>query len=182
MASQPLMSQIQLFAFDFNPKFWLPCNGQLLAINTNQALFSLLGTTFGGDGRTTFGLPDLRGRVPLGWGNGSGLSGNQLGQQGGTENVTLLVTQMPPHTHAAATTATQPCQSGGGGSEAPSGGFPAAHESADIYSTTSNANFGPPAVNTSIGIAGASQPHPNQPPYLTLNFCIAVSGIFPSRN
>ncbi len=176
------MSQIQIFAFDFNPRGWLPCDGRLLAINTNQALFSLLGTTFGGDGRTTFALPDLRSRVPLGWGNGAGLSSNQLGQQSGAENVTLLPTQMPLHTHTVATTAAQPCQSAAGDSEIPTGGFPAAHESDNIYSTTQNASLGAPTVNTVIGVAGGSQPHPNQPPYLTLNICIATQGIFPSRS
>ncbi len=182
MASNPYLSEIQIFAFDFAPRRWALCNGQLLAINTNQALFSLLGTNYGGNGVTTFALPDLRGRVPLGWGNGPSLTPNNLGQLGGTENVTLLPTQMPLHTHSITTTAAQPCQSAGGNQNTPATSFPAAHETENIYSTTSDANMGAPTVNTTISTAGGSQPHPNQPPYLTMNFCIALQGIFPSRN
>ena len=182
MASTPYISEIQIFAFDFAPRGWAFCNGQLLAINTNQALFSLLGTTYGGNGVNTFALPDLRGRVPLGWGNGAGLTLNNLGAMGGAENVTLLPTQIPPHTHSITTTAAQSCQSVGGNQNTPAASFPATHETENIYSTTSNANMGAPTVNTTIGIAGGSQPHSNLPPYLTMNFCIAIQGIFPSRN
>jgi microcystin-dependent protein len=182
MASEPLMSQIQIFAFDFPPRRWAKCDGTLLSIATNSALFSLLGTTYGGDGRTTFGLPDLRSRMPKHFGNGPGLASYGLGEAGGVENVALLTSQMPLHTHTATTTAAQPCQNGVGDSESPAGKFPAAHESADIYSSTDNANIGAPTVTTTINPAGGSQPHPNLPPYLTLNFCIATAGIFPSRN
>jgi microcystin-dependent protein len=179
------MSSIQAFAFDFAPRGWLSCNGQLLSIASNSALFSLLGTTYGGDGRTTFGLPDLRGRVPMHFTNttGSGLTSRTLGERSGSENVTLVSTQMPTHTHTAVTNASQPCQSAAGNNEAPSGNFPAANApNANVYSNTSNANMGAPTVNTAINQAGGNQPHPNLPPYLTLNLCIATQGIFPSRN
>ncbi|MGL4400500.1 MAG: phage tail protein [Luteolibacter sp.] len=182
MASQPVISQIQIFAFDFAPRNWALCNGQLLPINQNQALFSLLGTTYGGNGTTTFGLPDLRSRMPKHFGQSAGTSGYVLGQASGSENVTLLSTQMPSHTHAITTTASQPCQSAVGSFDAPEGKFPASHESANIYSTAKNAALGAPVFNTTIGAAGGSQPHPNMPPYLAMNFCIAVQGIFPSRN
>lgn len=182
MASQPFISQIQIFAFDFAPRFWAQCNGQLLSIAQNTALFSLLGTTYGGNGTTTFGLPDLRSRMPKHFGQGAGLSNYALGQAAGTENVTLLSTQMPSHTHVITTTASQPCQSAVGSFDAPEGKFPASHESANIYSTAKNAALGAPVFNTTIGAAGGNQPHPNMPPYLVMNFCIALSGIFPSRN
>jgi microcystin-dependent protein len=179
------MSTVQAFAFGFAPKNWLPCAGQLLAIQTNQALFSLLGTTYGGNGTTTFALPDLRGRAPMHSTNatGSGLTSRTLGERSGSETVTLLTTQMPLHTHTAVTTASQPCQSAAGNNESPAGTFPAANApTANTYSSTSNATMGAPTVSTTINPAGGSQAHPNLPPYLTLNFCIAVFGVFPSRN
>jgi microcystin-dependent protein len=179
------MSTVQAFAFNFTPRGWLPCDGRLLAINTNAALFSLLGTTYGGDGRTTFGIPDLRGRAPMHYTNaaGSGLTSRDLGNKSGSETVTLLTAQIPVHTHTAVTTASQPCQSAAGNNESPAGNFPAANApTAQTYSNTSNATMGAPTVSTTINPAGGNQPHPNLPPYLTLNFCIAISGIFPSRN
>jgi microcystin-dependent protein len=139
------MSSVQAFAFDFTPRGWLACNGQLLAISTNQALFALLGTTYGGNGTTTFGLPDLRGRAPMHSGTGSGMTSRVLGENSGVESVTLLTTQIPSHTHTAATTASQPCQSAAGDNESPAGTFPAANSpNANTYSDTSNANMGDP--------------------------------------
>ena len=182
MASQPYLSQIQIFAFNFSPRGWQLCDGQLLPINTNQALFSLLGTTYGGNGTTNFALPDLRSRMPKHFGQGPGLTAYTQGQLGGSENVTLLTTQIPSHTHTAITTAAQPCQSAVGNSDSPQGTFPATHESANIYSTTNNANLGALTVSTVIGQAGNNLGHSNLPPYLVLNFCIATTGIFPSRN
>jgi microcystin-dependent protein len=178
MATEPYISEIQIFAFDFAPKNWAKCDGGLLPIAQNQALFSLLGTTYGGDGRSTFGLPDLRGRMPMHVGQGAA----ELGVKSGSENVTLLASQMPAHSHSLTTTATQPCQSAVGNFDAPEGKFPASHESANIYSTAKNASLGAPNFTTTIGTAGGSQPHPNMPPYLVMNFCIALVGIFPSRN
>lgn len=178
----PYLSEIQIFAFDFPPRGWQLCNGQLLAISQNQALFSLLGTTYGGNGTTTFALPDLRSRMPKHFGQGPGLANYFLGSSGGTENVALAANQMPLHTHTATTTAAQPCNGGAGDSDSPVGKFPAAHETATIYSTANNATFGAPTVSTTINLAGGSQPHSNLPPYLVLNFCMAIQGIFPSRN
>ncbi len=180
--STPYVSEIQIFAFNFAPRGWQLCNGQLLAISQNQALFSLLGTTYGGNGITTFALPDLRSRMPKHFGQGAGLGDYVHGQASGSENVTLLAIQIPSHTHTATTTAAMPCQSKAGDNDSPVGIFPAAHESANIYSTANNANFGAPTVSTVVSPTGGNLPHSNMPPYLVLNFCIATQGIFPSRN
>ena len=180
--STPYVSEIQIFAFNFAPKGWQLCNGQLLAISQNQALFSLLGTTYGGNGITTFALPDLRSRMPKHFGPGAGIGNYVQGQASGSENVTLLANQIPSHTHTATTTAALPCQSKAGDNDSPVGIFPAAHESANIYSTANNANFGAPTVSTVVSPTGGNLPHSNMPPYLVLNFCIATQGIFPSRN
>jgi microcystin-dependent protein len=183
MAFEPFIGQIQIFAFDFPPRNWALCNGQLLSIASNSSLFSLLGTQYGGDGRVTFGLPDLRGRVPISQGQGPGLSNYVLGERSGSENVTLFTAQMPAHTHIVTTTAAQPCQSAAGNSDAPASGVPATnHGDVKNYSSTSNGNLGAATVNTTIAPAGGSQPHPNQPPYLTMNICISLQGLFPSRN
>lgn len=166
--SQPFLAQIQMFSFGFPPRGWAQCNGQLLQIAQNQALFSLLGTTYGGNGVTTFGLPNLQGRTPLHFGQGPGLSNRVLGQTGGIENVTLLTTQIPAHTHTvSANTA------------APTLGTPAGNLWAQgNYS----ASGGSAMAAGDVGNAGGNQPHPNLSPYLVVNFCIALSGIFPSRN
>lgn len=162
-----------MFGFNFAPRNWAFCDGQLLPIAQNTALFSLLGTTYGGDGRTTFGLPDLRGRVPLhdGSGTGPGLSSYSLGQQGGLETVTLTAQQIPPHNHL------QACSSDDPNSGSPAGNFPAA-VSPPIYSSGANAAM----ANTAVGNAGGGQQHENRQPYLAINFCIALQGVFPSRN
>lgn len=173
----PFLGEIRWVAFNFTPPGWLPCAGQLLQINNETAaLFSLLGTTYGGDGRTTFGIPDLRGRVQIGQGTGAGLTPRNLGDQGGEEAVTLTVNQIPAHTHPAlATTNTAT-------SDSPTGRI-LANVSADgpdpkIYSSANgNVSLGPSA----IGSVGGGQPHDNMPPFLTLNCIIAVQGIFPSH-
>ncbi len=162
----PFLGQISIFSFNFAPRGWAQCNGQLLAIAQNQALFSILGTTYGGNGTTTFALPDLRGRTPVYVGNGIG-----LGQAGGEENHTVTVAEMPAHTHPAA----------GGPSAtlvAPSGNLPGSATSANFYAGSANTSMNPQAVTN----MGGSQPHPNMSPYLVLNVCIALQGIFPSRN
>lgn len=173
---EPFIGQVQLFAFNFNPRGWMFCNGQLLSIAQNSALFSLLGTTYGGDGITTFALPDLRGRVPNGQGSGPGLSNYQMGQAAGSEQVTLLQTQMPQHNHLMEVSDQPASQSS-----------PANHilavpgvggEPLSAYGTSPDAIADP----RSIGMAGSNQPHQNMQPYLTMNYCIAVEGIFPSRN
>lgn len=171
------LGMIGLFGFNFAPKGWMSCNGQLLSIAQNSALFALLGTTYGGDGVTTFALPDLRGRVPNGQGQGPGLSSYQMGQAAGTEHVTLIQTQMPQHNH------TLNVSGNPGTSNSPAGtvlaqAFDANEGVVNTYGTAINATASPQA----IGLSGGNQPHENMQPYLTMNYCIAVEGIFPSRN
>jgi microcystin-dependent protein len=168
--SEPFIGELRLFPYNFAPRGWAFCNGQLIAISQNTALFSLLGTTYGGNGQTTFALPDLRGRVPVSAGQGPGLSSYSLGQTGGTETVTLLQTQMPAHNHQVAVS------NGGATASRPAGNYLAAGGS---YTTPSDGNTLAP---TAVTPSGGNQPHENTQPYLTLNWCIALEGIFPSRN
>ncbi|HEV7642881.1 MAG TPA: tail fiber protein [Pyrinomonadaceae bacterium] len=168
--SQSYIGQIQAFGFNFAPRNWAFCNGQIMSIAQNTALFSLLGTTYGGNGQTTFALPDLRGRSSMHYGQGPGLSNYTIGEQAGQEAVTLITTEMPAHTHAL---------------NAASGGklnnVPAANNfgGANIYTNAALDSVLDPAT---IGTAGGSQPHQNMQPYLVLNWCICINGIFPSRN
>jgi microcystin-dependent protein len=164
--TEPFLGQLMICSFEFAPRGWAQCNGQLLPIAQNQALFSLLGTQFGGNGTTNFALPDLRGRTPVG-----ALGTVQMGQSGGLENVTLLASQMPQHTHAllgSGVRATSPD---------PTGRTFAVRRSTPGYAAAPD-SLSP----TTLAFAGGSQPHPNVQPYLTINYCIALSGIFPSRN
>ena len=167
---ETFLGQIITVGFNFAPRGWLLCNGQLLSISQNQALFALLGTTYGGDGRTTFALPDLRGRRPIGFSHGPGLSNYALGQRGGVENVTLTVNQIPPHTH------TMLADNESGTTPANGGylnAFPA-------YSADTNTS-GTLNTNT-ITNTGGNQSHYNMPPSLGLYWCIATQGVFPSRS
>ncbi len=162
----PYLSEIKLVSFGFAPKGWALCNGQLLPINQNQALFALVGTTYGGDGRVNFGLPNLQGRVPIHFGDGF-----VLGQLGGEQAHTLAVAEIPAHTHTPVGTNSAPDK------PSPVGNTWASAAGNNAYATTSNS-----AMNsTAIANAGGSQPHQNMQPYLTLNFVIALSGIFPSQ-
>jgi microcystin-dependent protein len=165
--AEPFLSEIRLMSFTFAPKGWALCNGQLLPINQNQALFSLLGTTFGGDGRVNFALPDLRGRVPLHVG-----SGHTLGERAGEQAHTLSIGELPTHTHGvnASTLAS-------GGTDNPAGNY--LGSASNLYHTP--AGLTPMNAGT-IGPTGGSQPHLNMQPFLTLSFCIALQGIFPSPN
>ena len=167
--AEPFLSEIRIFSFGFNPKGWALCNGQLLPINQNQALFSLLGTTFGGDGRVNFALPDLRGRVPIEVGNG-----HTLGERGGEQAHTLSISEIPTHVHTAnATSAAQTTST-------PTSSLMLAKSSPQsLYSNTGN--FVPMAPN-SIANVGGSQAHLNMQPFLTLTFGIALQGIFPSQS
>lgn len=179
--SEPFIGEIIMFAGNFAPRNWAFCNGQLLPIAQNTALFSILGTMYGGDGQTTFGLPDLRGRVPVGVGSGPGLPPIVEGQVGGETSHTLIITEMPAHNHTATTQIN--AQSGAGNSGAPGGKYPAASSTRDsIYSDATNATMNANAAQVTVGIAGGSQPHNNMQPYQGINFIIALYGIFPSRN
>jgi microcystin-dependent protein len=172
----PFLSELRIMSFNFAPKSWALCNGQLLPINQNQALFSLLGTTYGGDGRVNFGLPNLQGRVPIHMGNGF-----TLGQLGGEVSHTVNISEMAAHNHmmeATAATATEqipPNTSYLGQAQAQ--GNP--KQNVNIYGTATLTGQMASAV---IGQTGGSQPHPNQQPFLVLSVCIALQGIFPSQN
>lgn len=170
---EPFLGEIRFVAFNFAPVGWHSCDGSLIPISQNTALFALLGTTYGGNGQTTFALPDLRGRVPVGFGQGTGLTNRDLGQTGGAEQVTLTVDQMPAHSH------TPNASSAPADSTSPTGNLLAVPKKA-IYSTATNASaiMNPAA----IGSAGSGQPHENMPPFLGLNCIIALQGIFPARN
>lgn len=184
--SEPYIGQVELFGFNFAPKGWALCAGQILPISTNQALFALLGTTYGGDGRTNFALPDLRGRVAVGQGNASGLPPATLGQAGGEETHTLTANETPAHNHALLTSpnaniaentytpAKNVTLTKTTGQDA--GGNPLTF---NIYAPDSSPSqvLAPDAVTTAGG-----QPHSNMMPYLGLNFCIALVGVFPSRD
>lgn len=168
--SEPFIGEIRLFAFNFAPRGWALCDGQLLDIASHTALFSLLGTTYGGDGRTTFGLPDLRGRVAVHKGTGPGLTPRNMGQKAGVERVTLTIPELPPHRHSLVCAA-----------EAANQGKPAGNELAasNIYhAPTSDAVL----AASSIGQTGGGQSHENMQPFLVANYCIALTGLFPSRN
>lgn len=179
----PILGEIRLFGFNFAPRGWALCQGQIMSIAQNTALYSLLGTQFGGDGQTTFALPDLRSRVPLGQGQGAGLSNYTVGEMAGTENVTLLSSQMPSHNHmlmgstdaATANTITKSVLA------TPSGTTEGSETpvSVNAYAVANNLT---PADPNAISAAGGNQGHPNMQPFLCLNYCIAVEGIYPSRN
>jgi len=170
---EPFLGEIRYVAFNFAPQGWALCNGQVLPINQNQALFALLGTTFGGDGVRTFALPDMRGRVPVATGQGTGLSNRVLGEQGGAEAVALTVSQMPKHRHSLK------ASSAVADSKAPGSDVLADSAGAAIYATQTP----DVALNSgSIGATGEGQPHENMQPYLGMTCIIALQGIFPTQN
>ncbi|MEP6848648.1 MAG: tail fiber protein [Acidobacteriota bacterium] len=168
--SEAYIGEIRIFAFNFPPRGWALCNGQILAIAQNQALFSILGTTYGGNGIQNFALPNLQSRIPVNFGQSTLGSFYNLGQVGGEENHTLLQSEMPLHNHIPIASTAAPDKPGAAGN------FWAGN--AASYAPTSNTTMLPNA----IGFSGGSQPHPNIAPYLVLNFCIALVGLFPSRN
>ena len=165
--SEPFLSEIKIVSFNFPPKGWALCNGQLLPINQNQALFALLGTTYGGNGQTTFALPNLRGRVPIHEG-----SGHTLGEAAGTTSVTINLQQLPTHLHTFNATNNDPTAT--------------APDASVVISKAPNTNYAPAgalvAMAQTVSSVGGSQPHNNMMPYLVLNFIIALQGIFPSQN
>ena len=188
---EPFLGMIALFGFNFPPRGWALCQGQMLPISTNAALFSLLGTTYGGNGQNTFQLPDLRGRVPIGYGQGNGLPDYNIGQTGGEAAVTLVVPQMPQHSHVAVATSTSTLNgentpgtgalpqnhflAGSGAAAkiyAPAAGTPAAMATGSVTTATT----------VTVSPMGGSLPHDNMQPYVAMNYCIALQGVFPSRN
>jgi microcystin-dependent protein len=169
--AEPFTSEIRIMSFGYAPRGWAMCNGQLLPINQNQALFSLLGTTFGGNGQTTFGLPDLRGQTPIHVGNG-----HTLGEKGGVQAVTLSIAQIPTHTHTANASTTQANQA-----------TLLTNSQPNILAAVTGNQYAPASnpttlVPDTVTNTGGSQAHQNMQPFLTLTFCIALQGIFPSPN
>lgn len=170
--SEPFVGEIRMFAGNFAPRGWAFCDGQLLAVSQNDALFSLLGTIYGGDGRTTFGLPDLRGRIPIHAGTGPGLSPRRLGAKFGTEEETLTVNQLPSHTHPLQASSQNTLQA------SPQGNVLGQPTSIDLYRVTApDADLS----TSSITGVGGSRSHSNLMPFLCVNFIIALFGIYPSR-
>jgi microcystin-dependent protein len=176
-AQNNYLGEIKMFAGNFAPVGWAFCDGSLLPISQNTALFSLLGTTYGGNGTTTFALPDLRGRLPMDAGTGPNLTARNLGDVGGQETQTLTAAQMPAHTHSAAMAVDSTVAS----TDRPQNALPARNASATpSYGKTGNATLASSAVVVSS--AGGGQPHPIMPPFVCVNFIIALQGIFPARN
>jgi microcystin-dependent protein len=165
--AEPFLSEIRIMSFGFPPKGWATCDGQLLPINQNQALFSLLGTTYGGDGRVNFGLPDLRGRVPIHMG-----SGHTLGERGGEQAHTLSISEIPTHVHTAQASSTA------GNGAAPGGQLLAPGNATQMYGGAANLTS---LLASTVANVGGSQAHLNMEPFLVLNFSIALQGIFPSQ-
>ena len=168
--ADPFVAEIRIFGFNFAPTGWAQCDGQLLPLSQNTALFSLLGTTYGGNGKSNFALPDLQGRVPMLPGQGPGLSLYDLGQTGGSEFVTLLESEIPAHSHAAR-----------GSSEDDDSTLPGGNSHGQLSVAYAPAAALAPMAPQTLSPAGRSLPHNNMMPYLTLNFCIALQGVFPPR-
>lgn len=173
MSYQPYIGTIMLFAGNFAPQGWAQCNGQLLSISENDALFSLIGTTYGGDGQSTFALPDLRGRAPLHQGQGPGLSNYTMGANGGVEDVRLATSQLPTHSHRAMG------NSSAGTNTSPAGGVWAT-STMDIYGEAASANT--LMSQAAVSATGGGQSHDNMLPFTALNFCIALVGLWPSQS
>ncbi len=172
----PFLGEIMSAGFNFAPQGYATCDGQLMSIAQNTALFALLGTTYGGNGQTTFGLPDLRGRFGLHQGQGPGLSSRTIGESAGTESVTLITSQLPQHNH------TLNAVNAPGSSRTSPGNF-LGNESQNKTSFYAPAASPSASLNAaSIGLAGGNQPHNNMQPFLVINYCIALEGVFPSRN
>lgn len=189
-ADEPFIGEIKMFGGNFAPEGYAFCDGQLLPIMQNQTLFSLLGTTYGGDGRTSFALPDLRGRVPIHSSSiaGPGLTKRGIGERGGAETTTLAQSQMPVHSHGASASIAVNSTEGEAPTPVPTNGFLAkSSDGAPLYSASSSQTSGvvdtmaPGAVSVTVGNSGGNQPHNNMQPYLGINYIIALEGVFPSR-
>jgi microcystin-dependent protein len=175
--ADPFLAEIRIFPFGFAPRGWAACNGQLMPISQNTALFSLLGTTYGGDGRTTFALPDLMGSAPMQQGQGPGLSERYLGEAGGEPAVTLLQPEMPMHNHAL-----QAFVGRGANTNAPGPAVTLSSSQGNFVYDSAPPNPAAQMYPGMLAPSGGNQPHNNLQPYLTLNFCIALQGIFPPRS
>ena len=172
--ADPFVAEIRIFTFNFAPRGWAWCDGQLLPLSQNTALFSLLGTTYGGNGTSNFALPDLQGRAPMHPGQGPGLSLHDLGETGGSEIVTLLESEIPSHSHSVLSSGATANRT------SPIGNSPARVAGAAVYVPPGGAPLVPMAA-TALAPAGGDQPHNNMQPYLTFYFCIALQGVFPPR-
>ena len=171
--AEPFLAEVRVFSFNFAPRGWAFCNGQIMPIAQNTALFSLLGINYGGNGQTTFGLPNLQGNVPLHAGQGPTTSDYSLGEVGGVTQVNLLQSEMPAHTHTLNMSSLE-------GTEAsPKDLYAAGYPGVSLYGPAASPNT--PMMPTMLGVSGGSQPHNNMMPYLALNFCIALDGVFPQR-
>jgi len=170
--ASPFVAEIRIFPFNFAPQGWAFCNGQLLPLSQNTALFSLLGTTYGGNGKSNFALPNLQGRAPMQPGQGPGLSLHDLGETGGTETVTLLESEIPSHSHFLRASQAD------ANSTRPAGELPATGIGIGQYAS---ANMMVMGADGALASSGGNAPHNNMQPYLTLNFCIALQGVFPPR-
>jgi len=176
--ADPFVAEIRIFPFTFAPKGWAFCNGQLMPLSQNTALFSLLGTVYGGDGKSTFALPDLEGRAPMHPGQGPGLSLHDLGETGGSETVSLLESEIPAHAHSIFASSNAADE---GGQKPPAGALPGVQQGVNqMYAPASNAPLVAFAAEA-LAPAGGDQPHNNMMPYLTFNFCIALQGVYPPR-
>ena len=179
--AEPYIGQITLFAGNFAPRGWAFCQGQILSIAQNTALFSILGTTYGGNGQTTFALPDLRGRTPIGQGQGPGLPSVTLGEMAGSPTQTLTISQIPAHTHAGQVQIS--ASNAAGTTTTPEGNYQAASSTRDsLYAAAANTTMNSNAAQVTIGAVGGNQPHDNMQPYLGLNYIIALQGLYPPRD
>ena len=178
--TQPYIGEIRSFGFNFAPRMYMFCNGQLLSIAQYTALFSILGTTYGGDGRVTFALPNLQGRIPMHWGPSSSGLNTVIGETAGSSQVTLLSMQLPAHNHKIVTATPTPAGPNGKSPTPSSTSYLSTTRGSAVYVNGGTANeiFSPRAISPT----GGSAPHDNMQPYLTVNFCIAYEGIYPSRN
>lgn len=179
--SSPFLAEVTMFGFNFPPKGWAFCNGQLMSISQNTALFSLIGTYYGGDAKSTFALPNIQGMAVLGQGQSPGTSQYSVGETTGTEYETLLTSEIPAHNHsftATSTAGTTLTSSGNQLAQAFSGGKQASYTGNYLNANAANVTMSPAATN----VTGGSQPHNNMQPYLTLNFCIALQGVYPPRS
>lgn len=172
--SEPFLAEVRMVGFNFAPRGWAFCDGQILPINQNQSLYSLLGTTYGGDGRTSFALPDLRGRTPIHVGRSNGGQEHSLGQKSGEETHTLSVAEIPQHTHSFNGSSAQ------GTTDIPAANQVLSRSARDVY--RDQATSLTPLVPGSMANTGGGQAHENMQPFLAVNFCIALQGLFPSRN